>query len=202
MNMQPIGALASKIVDGLHAKTCRQCGITFRKPSNRTASSFASARFCSSECFGKSKRNDPATVIERNSRVAENGCRLWTGKQLNDGYGRFTVAHRPIAAHRAAYELANGPIPEGLVVCHRCDDRLCVNPGHLFLGTVADNVADMVGKRRQARGQTINTAKLTPDLVRRIRASQLSNRKAAALFGVSASQVGNIRRGDSWAHVD
>lgn len=82
-------------------------------------------------------------------------CWLWTGR-MNPvrGYGRCYYRKRDIDTHRIAWELTYGPIPDGLVVCHRCDNPPCVNPDHLFLGTQADNVADKVAKNRQAKGET------------------------------------------------
>lgn len=77
-------------------------------------------------------------------------CTLWTGLKRHK-YGCFHAPHM-VSAHRYAWELAHGPIPDGLCVLHRCDTPACVNPAHLFLGTHADNVADKVAKGRQARG--------------------------------------------------
>lgn len=83
---------------------------------------------------------------------ALSGCWLWHGcvDEANGNYGRVAGG----SAHRKSWALVNGPIPAGMCVCHRCDVRLCVNPGHLFLGTHADNQADKVAKGRQAKGAT------------------------------------------------
>ncbi|WP_350339401.1 HNH endonuclease signature motif containing protein [Paramicrobacterium chengjingii] len=77
----------------------------------------------------------------------ENGCLEWTGASVG-GYGNIHVNGKSTLTHRLAWELAHGPIPNGMVVCHTCDNPPCCNPEHLFIGTQADNVRDMVSKRR------------------------------------------------------
>lgn len=92
---------------------------------------------------------NPADIIAANSEfVTECGCQIWTGCIGRDGYGQFRINGKIEGAHRASWMLANGPIPHGLHVLHHCDVPPCINPIHLFLGTHADNMADMLRKRR------------------------------------------------------
>ena len=128
------------------------------------------------------------------------GCWLWMGFGSLD-YGCISIKSRPIKAHRMAYELYKGQIPQGLHVLHKCDVRCCVNPDHLFLGTNADNVADKVAKGRQAKDRPMGKAKFSVELVRAIRAAEGSQWEIARRFGVSRSQVVRIRKRQAWRHL-
>lgn len=133
------------------------------------------------------------------------GCWVWTAYTDKGGYGKLRADKVYTAAHRASWELENGSIPEGLCVCHRCDNPPCVNPAHLFLGTMADNMADKVAKGRQTRGFGHGIARLTTDQVISLRSdrasSGMSYRKLGAKYGISAQHAHSIATGKQWSWV-
>ena len=139
-------------------------------------------------------------------RDAATGCWLWQGMISPDGYGAVRLDGRELRAHRVAWMLFRGEIAPGMVVCHKCDVRACVNPEHLFLGTPADNSQDMVDKGRSSRGAKRHNAKLTEDQVSRIKAMLAEDRlymsEIAREFGVTASTIREIREGRSWRRVE
>ena len=130
------------------------------------------------------------------------------------GYGRLQVGRTSALAHRVSWELAHGPVPAGVHVLHRCDNRGCVNPAHLFLGSNADNVADREakGRSRGARGARNRNAKLNAEQVAAIRAEYVAARPGrprkgeparsatvlAQRYGVTPSTIYHIARGWNW----
>ena len=139
------------------------------------------------------------------------GCWLWLGLPGGRGYGRVRVAGRQERAHRVSHEIHVGPVARHLFVCHRCDNRMCVNPAHLFVGTPQDNIADMMAKGRHAygpqckpnpkQGQDHDSAKLTQvEVVSILLAVQsgVSQRGLARELGINASTISSICRGKSW----
>ena len=122
------------------------------------------------------------------------GCHLWTAYVHPLGYGRFSLNGEGEYSHRVAYELYNGPIPEGMHVCHTCDVPACVNPEHLFLGTHADNMKDKTEKGRQ-------TKKLTKEEALKIYHAAGTQIEIAKEHGVVQSLVSDIKNKQKWSHI-
>lgn len=133
------------------------------------------------------------------------GCLLWFG-YLNQTNGRpvIRVARKNKIAYRVAWEMKNGPILNGLQVCHKCDNKLCLNTDHLFLGTQQDNANDAVKKGRSLKGIRNPSVKITEesiDVIRYLKAIGVRGEDIGKLFGVSGTNINSIYRGKLWAHV-
>jgi hypothetical protein len=152
------------------------------------------------QIHGKTLEERVAAYINR----AE-GCWEWTSARNPQGYGVLRVGEGNKLAHRLTYEQAYGPIPLGMYVLHRCDNPGCVRPDHLFLGTLADNNADMRAKGRargpSLKGSAIHNAKLTEAIVRAIRKSPAKGVELARKYGVSQTIISAARKGHIWKHV-
>ena len=140
-------------------------------------------------------------------------CWLWTGARQGRGYGFFmpdsTLEGRKsggMMAHRFSYFLANGELPEGKMVCHTCDNRACVNPGHLFIGDAATNMQDCIskGRTKYMNGSELPQAKLNEDKVRKIKKmlrEGIGQRLIGLKFGVGRGAIQDIKRRKNWGWV-
>lgn len=196
-------------------KDCENCGKYFEyNPSRRPK-----ARFCSGSCLSKKTGHEKQerrqakwdsdsedetfqALINRFEKfvVKKNGCWEWNGC-INSKYGAFRFRKKPQKAHRVSWVIHNGEIPDGLQVLHKCDNPPCTNPEHLFLGTNADNMKDMVSKKRHVSGKR----KLTKEMIIHIRNLLKMGVPSARLsrdYKVSETCIYNIRHNISWKNIE
>lgn len=129
------------------------------------------------------------------------GCWIWTRSIDEDGYGVHYFQGKKQFAHRRSFELFNGAIPEGMLICHRCDIPACVNPSHLFVGTCKDNIHDAMKKNRFGYGEKNSHSKLTAKQVEYIRNGSVETRILVKELGVTKSMINGIKRGAYWRHT-
>ncbi len=137
--------------------------------------------------------------------TAPNDCHEWIAAKTSEGYGIFRFAGKNMTAQRFAWWISTGIWPAKLMVCHSCDNKLCCNPAHLWLGTAKENMQDALAKGRMAVGERNGSAKLTEREVRQIRteyaARDTTYRQLADEHNVAHSLIGGVVRGESWRHV-
>jgi hypothetical protein len=213
-------------------RRCEHCGKAFWTSACHIRKGHG--RYCSLSCAAKARKRPLADRFweKVNKSVGPRACWNWTGTvNPKTGYGEISGGERGSGreiASRLSWQLHYGPIPDGLCVLHHCDNRLCVNPVHLFLGTRADNVHDMIQKGRNAdhvrpgyhpkgdrngarvhpermsRGERHHSAKLTEARVRAIRAAYAGGVCQAILsreYGVTPTCVYNIVHRKTWRHI-
>ena len=141
--------------------------------------------------------------------AASSGCWEWTAARQPAGYGAFGAQSRNYGAHRWQWERHNGPIPNGMMVMHRCDNPACVRPEHLFLGTQTDNMRDKMAKGRHRyhvfQGEDHGRAKVTNEdvqAIRRLYAEGISGPELSRRYGLGRTAIYKIIRRQSWRHLD
>ena len=155
--------------------------------------------------MGLTMTDRDAVEVHIMSRViASDGCWWWSGGKNKHGYGTCCIGRSTRAVHRLMYELRVGEIPPGMHVLHRCDNRSCCRPDHLFLGVNADNVADRNAKGRQARGERNAKSRLSladVQTIRSRRAEGYTYSMIASEFGISDVAARKVATGRNYAHV-
>ena len=139
-------------------------------------------------------------------KVEKKDCWLWKGGKLKTGYGIHNFGYRSIGAHRAAWVIFNGPIPDGLLVCHKCDNPQCVNPDHLFVGTAQENHQDRAKKGRSAdrHGEKHPCNKFLDEDIVRIRKMHkegIGQVEIANIYRVTPSTISLIVNHKRWSHI-
>jgi hypothetical protein len=190
---------------GNETKLCPTCGVSFTRPKREAFKIWTARRFCSRRCLNAMKAEISATTEFISERFWQKvkrtaGCWVWVGCRATRGYGQFRVNGRNEQAHRVAWLITNGPIRDGLCVLHKCDNRECVRPDHLFLGTNADNTADMMAKGRgkALTGERHPRAKLSWEKVCHIRCDDRPLSQIARDYAVNQKTIRQIKAGRTW----
>lgn len=192
------------IIDGLEEKReqlnkKKRIAAKGRKTAT-TRGAYRVKRILDYECLNR--------FFSKIGQINDDGCIEWFAKSMIQGYGVFSIGGIHILSHRIAWILENGLISNELEVCHKCDNPPCCNLDHLFLGTHADNAADMAMKGRGGSfprpGEMNNLAKLTEDNVREIRSlanTGMTHKGIAHRFGVTRQNIGFIVNEKTWTHI-
>lgn len=186
-----------------NVQPCRHCGKPIDFPEARPgAQRISRPKFCSDYCRLYSK------VSKEPGQGPEGDCWEYQGAKHWFGYGMInrsgTKASEVGTTHVFSWEIENGrKVPDGLCVCHKCDNPSCVRPDHLFIGSLIDNNHDMIdkGRYRHPSDESINAVKLTEEIVIFIRGSKKSNDELSVQFGVPSSTIYYARNRRRWKHL-
>ncbi len=189
---------------------CETCGKEYIYYPNNSSKKMQ-IKFCSKMCANGGTLKQRFEKHLSNGVVNEGGCILCyvpdgeKYSRISFGVGCRGKSARPKFAHRVAYELKHGKIPDGLHVLHRCDNPACANVDHLFLGTPSDNMADKVAKNRQIKGSMHVLSKLTESQVLEIRSKYTKTRGSltnlAKEYGVRKQTIMKVVKREIWRHV-
>lgn len=128
-------------------------------------------------------------------------CWVWNKSVASSGYGQIRLNYKNLRANRASYMVFKGEIPDGMVIRHTCDNKLCINPEHLILGSCKQNSQDMVERDRQAKGERNGRCKLSESDVQAIKDSKLSYSQLAKQFGISKGHAHRVKNGVAWSFL-
>jgi len=179
---------------------------------------FVARGFCGAHYMEARRANKDFSVVRPHGPLKDrffskvikmDGCWVWLGSKRPNGYGTIQKGGKgsaTLSAHRLSYEMHKGPIPDGLVVMHSCDNPSCVNPDHLSIGTYKENTADMIAKGRKrtvsALGTSNGKAKLNDELVKYIRQNlHKSHASLARELNLSTNCIRGVKIGRTWSHV-
>ena len=188
---------------------CRICHSPFQctpgRLSKRMCNPCRNKREVPNPKHGPRANIPPLSALFESRYIPEpnSGCWLWLGSVSYRGYGNCRKVPGYFHAHRASWAIHRGPVPEGMLVCHKCDNRLCVNPDHLFLGTPADNTADMLrkGRARSPVGEKHGKSKLTEGQVYAVRSDSRPVSLIASEYGCTRQSIDAIRSLKTWKHL-
>lgn len=189
---------------------CCNCGRLIVTKHGRLKASKRGYGWCSNKCMTGTKKLHASCESEsriwRNvDRRGEDECWPCKYKQNNSGHCRINIGQKYTQVHRFVYEITRGPIPAGMIVCHSCDVPHCCNPKHLWLGTIKDNVHDMLQKGRNRSnprtGESHPKSKLSNAIIKQIRESTESHFALSSRYGVKPQTIKDIWKGRTWKHV-
>ena len=205
--MQNIILTGDKHRDTAHSKECVECGSVFYRDKRCTWVHWHRAKFCSRNCSGsnagKAQVDARLPIKEHFYQWVEkkDGCWKWQGGMKDNGYGLHCYGKSQKGAHVRALEIEGHKIPKGMCVCHKCNNRSCVNPDHLYVGTYKQNSADQLRAGNRLQGETHYNAKLSEKDVKKIRSSKQGLLTLAEKYNVTDGAIRAVINRKTWKHV-